>query len=126
LVVVETSDQADVKNWEASIRNNLGYALHQLGRYEEALVEFKLALAKRESGANAQATRIAHWMIAWTLRSLKRIEEALAIQLRLEREGDLAKQPDPYVFEELEILYRDRGDDARAKEYASRRAALPK
>lgn len=126
LVVVETSDQADVKKWEASIRNNLGYALHQLGRYEEALVEFKLALAKRESGANAQATRIAHWMIAWTLRSLKRIEEALAIQLRLEREGDLAKHPDPYVFEELEILYRDRGDDARAKEYASRRAALPK
>jgi tetratricopeptide (TPR) repeat protein len=126
LVVVETSDQDDVKKWEASIRNNLGYALHQLGRHEDALVEFKLALAKRESGANAQATRIAHWMIAWTLRSLKRIDEALAIQLRLEREGDLAKQTDPYVLEELEILYRERGDDARAKEYASRRAALPK
>ncbi len=126
LAVVETSDQPGATQWEASIRNNLGYALHQLGRYEEALVEFKLALAKRESGTNAQATRIAHWMIAWTLRFMKKMDEALAIQLRLEREGDLAKQPDPYVFDELEILYRERGEDARARAYASRRDALPK
>jgi hypothetical protein len=30
--------------------------------------------------------RIAHWMIARTLRDMKRFDEALAIQLRLERE----------------------------------------
>ena len=30
--VVETSAQPAAKRWEASIRNNLGYALHQLGR----------------------------------------------------------------------------------------------
>jgi tetratricopeptide (TPR) repeat protein len=126
LAVVDASDQPAAKGWEASIRNNLGYALHQLGRYDEALTQFKVALAIRERGANAQATRTAHWMIAWTLRAMKRTDEALAIQLRLEREGDLAKQPDPYVFEELEILYREKGDDARARHYASRREAVQK
>lgn len=126
LAVVDGSDQPAAKKWEASIRNNLGYALHQLGRYDEALAQFKLALAIRERGTDAEATRTAHWMIAWTLRALKKTDEALAIQLRLEREGDLAKQPDPYVFEELETLYREKGDAARASHYASRRQALPK
>ncbi len=126
LAVVDASDQPAAKKWEASIRNNLGYALHQLGRYDEALTQFKLALAIRERGTNAEATRTAHWMIAWTLRALKKTDDALAIQLRLEREGDEAKQPDPYVFEELETLYREKGDVARATFYASRRQALPK
>ena len=126
LAVVEASEQPAAKKWEASIRNNLGYALFQLGRYDEALMQFKLALAIRERGTNSEATRTAHWMIAWTLRAMKRPVEAIAIQLRLEREGDLAKQPDPYVFEELEILYREKGDAARATHYASRRKAMEK
>ena len=61
-------------------------------------------------------------MIAWTLRAQACNDEALAIQLRLEREGDAAGAPDPYVFEELEILYRERGDAAAAARYAARRA----
>jgi tetratricopeptide (TPR) repeat protein len=123
LAVVEASDQPAAKKWEASVRNNLGYALHQLGQYDEALAQFKLALAIRERGTNAVATRTAHWMVAWTLRALKRNDEALAIQLQLEREGELAKQPDPYVFEELEILYREKGDTARTAHYAALRKA---
>lgn len=126
LAVVDASDQPAAKNWEASIRNNLGYALHELGRYDEALVQFQQALAIRERGTNAEAARTAHWMVAWTLRAVKRNDEALAIQLRLEREGDSAKQPDPYVFEELEILYREKGDAARAMHYAARREEVPK
>lgn len=34
---------AAAQKWEASVRNNIGYALHQLGRYEEALAEFNQA-----------------------------------------------------------------------------------
>jgi len=126
LAVVNASSQATAKHWEASVRNNLGRALHQLGRYEEALEQFRQALAIRERGSNAQATRIAHWLVAWTLRALNRSDEALAIQLRLERESDAAGQPDGYVFEELEALYRARKDDARAGHYAERRRALGK
>lgn len=123
LAVVEASTQLAAKAWEASIRNNLGMALHGLGRFDEALVQFKQALAVRERGGNAERVRIAHWMVAWTLRAMKRDNEALALQLRLEREGDAAGHPDPHVFEELEILYRNKGDAALAATYAERRKA---
>ena len=58
-------------------------------------------------------------MVAWTLRALDRMDEALEIQLRLERECEAAKSPDRYVYEELEILYHARGDETRAKHYAN-------
>ena len=123
LAVVASSEQPAARRWEASIRNNLGYALHQLGRYEEALEQFELALIIRERGSNPEATRVARWMIAWTLRSLNRIDDALAIQLRLESENDASGTPDPYVFEELAALYAAKGDPIRAQRYAELRKA---
>ncbi len=123
LSVATRSAQAEAKRWEAPLRNNVGYALHQLGRYDEALAQFRQAVVLREQRGDAQALRVAHWMVAWTLRSLKRNEEALDIQLRLEREADAAGQPDFYVFEELEILHRDRSDTAKAAFYAGRKQA---
>jgi tetratricopeptide (TPR) repeat protein len=124
LAVAEASRQPEARRWEASIRNNLGHALHQQGRYGEALVEFREAQAIRERGTNAGATRIARWKVAWTLRALGRIDEALAIQLRLEQDGDAAGEPDPYVFDELVLLYRAKGDEARAGHYAERKRSL--
>lgn len=121
LTVVEASDQPAARKWEGSLRNNIGYALHQLGRLDEALSEFQRAVAIREGGTDSEATRVARWMVAWTLRALGRFEEALAIQLRLERECEAAGAPDPYVFEELERLYREAGDEARALAYSERR-----
>lgn len=125
LAVVDASAQPEAKAWEASIRNNIGFALHQLGRFDEALVQFKQALVLRERGTNAQSIRVARWMVAWTLRALGRADEALDIQLRLERECDDAQAPDPYVYEELEILYRAQGNEARAKHYAELRKSRP-
>ena len=118
------STQPAARKWEASLRNNVGYALHQLKRYDEALAQFEKAVLLRERAGNAEATRAAHWMVAWTLRALNRPDEALAIQLRLEREYDAAGAPDPDVFDELEALYRARGDDLRADDYASKRKRL--
>jgi len=125
LAVVDASMQSEAKAWEASIRNNIGVALHQLGRFDEALVQFKQALVLRERGTNSEAIRVARWMVAWTLRALGRADEALEIQLRLERECDDAHAPDQYVYEELEILYRARGNDGQAKHYAELRKSLP-
>jgi len=126
LAMAEASPQPAAKKWEASLRNNVGYALHQLGRYDEALAQFRQAAVLRERAQDAEATRSAHWMVGWTLRALNRGDEALEIQLRLERECDAAGAPDPYVFDELELLYRGRGDEVRAKQYAERRKALAK
>jgi len=65
-------------------------------------------------------------MVGRSLRALNRIDEALEIQLRLEREGEAAGTPSPYVFEELELLYRAKGDQKRADQYAELRKSLAK
>ena len=91
-----------------------GLAAFRRGRYEEALASFRTALAARERLGKPGPVRIAHWMIAWTLRALKRHDEALAIQWRLEREAAAAGQPDGYVFEEIgeNLLAQKRGAEA--------------
>jgi len=57
------------------------------------------------------------------LRSLGQLNEAIEIQLRLEKECDEAGEPDPYVFEELELLYEAVGDKKKSEFYATRRKA---
>ncbi|WP_048440399.1 tetratricopeptide repeat protein [Caenimonas sp. SL110] len=126
LDVAMASQQPLARAWEASLRNNMGYALYQMGRNEEALGQFQRAASLREALGNPERTRVAHWMVAMTLRTLKRVDEALAIQLRLEAENQAAGKPDLHVFTELELLYRARGDESRAALYAQRRAVLVK
>ncbi len=124
LRVVESSSQPGARLWEASIRNNIGYALHLLARNEEALAEFKTALALRQKQGNPANIRIAHWMIARVLRDLGRCHEALTIQLQLEQEWQQEHSPSAHVFEELEALYLVLGDPQNAARYAKLRNAL--
>jgi len=126
IAYMEASAQPAAKKWEASLRNNVGYAKHLLGQYDEALAQFRLSLAARERDGNVRGARIAHWMIAWTLRTQGKFQEAIDIQLRLEREWEQAGEPDPYVFEELEHLYRAVNDTARAEIYAGKLKASRK
>jgi tetratricopeptide (TPR) repeat protein len=98
----------------------VGYANFLLGNYDEALAQYRLSLAAHERSGSAANVRIAHWMIARTLRAQGRTQEAIAIQLRLEREWDDAGEPDPYVYEELEQLYRQSGESALAEQYAAK------
>lgn len=120
LRIVLASHEPEVQAWEAALRHNVGYALHGLGNYDRALDEFERARAIRERGSNAEATHVARWMVAWTLRCLERSDEALAIQLDLEAASDAAGTPDPFVYRELEALFRSRGDVEKADLYASR------
>jgi hypothetical protein len=59
-------------------------------------------------------------MIARTLRLQGKVQEAIAIQLRLEREWNEAGEPDPDVYEELEKLYREAGNAELAEAYAAK------
>jgi len=120
LKLANASTQPAARHWKAVLHNNRGVALNQLKRHEEALVEFKTALPLYEAGGNTTYIRIAHWMIANTLRLMSHLDEARDIQLRLEREWDADHAPDPYVFEELELIYRAQGDAERADHYAAR------
>jgi tetratricopeptide (TPR) repeat protein len=124
LVVAEASSQPDARRWAASLHNNIGYALHEEGRLEEALAEFETALTLRMQKGDAESIRIARWMIAWTLRGLGRYDIALAMQLQLEREYAALHRPSADVYDELEALYRAKDDAANAAKYAALRRAL--
>jgi hypothetical protein len=120
LAMMQASTQDEAKKWEGSLRSNRSWALNKLGRYDDALAEARLALTAREKQGRPGGIRIAHWTIANNLRLLGRLDEAREIQLRLEREWDEAKDPDPYVFEELEAIYKAQGNAERAAHYAAR------
>jgi hypothetical protein len=120
LAYMERSDQADTRRWEGPLRNNVGYALHLKGEYEAALTQFRLSRAAYEHAGRTPNVRIADWMLAWTYRAQKKYAEAIAIQLALERAWEADGEPDPYVFEELELLYKATGDESRARHYAAK------
>lgn len=120
LAYMEESTHPEAKRWEGSLRNNLGYALRLAGRFDEALDEFQKALAYREQSGNPESVRVARWMIAWTLRGMDRLPEALEMQLGLEQEWAREGEEDPYVFDELEEIYRAMGDGERAEHYAAK------
>jgi tetratricopeptide (TPR) repeat protein len=120
LAYMEASPQEEAKKWEASLRNNVGYAQHLLGHYDDAIQQFQLSLAAHQRAGKLSNVRIASWMIAWTLRAQGKLSEALEIQLRLEQEWDADGEPDPYVFEELELLYRALDDPESAERYAEK------
>lgn len=101
LAAAQRATDPAARNWDAALANNIGMSQHGAGRFEEALASFRVALAARERIGRPAQIRIAHWMIAWTLRSLERHDEALAILERIEREGQAAGAPDGFVAEEI-------------------------
>jgi len=117
LEYLTASDQDDAKKWEGSLRNNLGYAYHLAGRYDEAIAEYEKSLEERRKAGKDMGVRIAKWMIARTLREKGDIDRALEVQCALEDEYAALGESDPYVFEELEALYRLKGDTERADRY---------
>ncbi len=123
LQMVLVSTQPAGRNWEASIRNNLGYSLHLLGRYADSLPQYERALALREAAqASPRQQYVARWLVARALRLSGRLDDALAQQTRLEGQMHIVGDPDPYVLEEMELIHRARGDEARAGVYAQRLA----
>jgi hypothetical protein len=122
LDIALASEDPAARRWEASLRNNLGMALHEAGRDDEALEQFRAALAVLETEGDRSRIAVGRWMVAFALRHLGRADEAIQVQLGLERELDEAGEPDPYVFEELEQLYLGIGDVERATHYAERLA----
>jgi tetratricopeptide (TPR) repeat protein len=85
------------RQWLGSLHNNLGWALHDLGKYEEALIEFTKALEFRGKQGKPDNIRIAKWCIGRCLRSLGRLDEALDIQRGLYEE----LENDGYILEEI-------------------------
>lgn len=101
LRLAESSADPAARRWTASLRNNIGWWLHDRGRLEEALGMFTHALAEREQAGRRGDTLVARWMVARCLRSMTRFDEALKLQRDLAADHAREGSEDGYVQEEL-------------------------
>jgi tetratricopeptide (TPR) repeat protein len=102
LELAEKSEDERAGKWRGSLYNNMGWTYHEQGDYEEALGMFEESLAFREEIDDSAGVLIAKWTIARTMRSLDRVEEALEMQLVLEKNvEEYGLPPDGYVYEEI-------------------------
>ena len=110
-----SSNDPDAQRWIGSLANNMAWARHDAGDFEEALELFRIALAERERQADRARTRVARWSVARCLRSLGRADEALADQRSLADELAAVDEIDGYVTEEIAecLLVLGRDDEAR-------------
>jgi tetratricopeptide (TPR) repeat protein len=115
--LAEKSQDVKAQNWLGSLYNNIGWTLHDEGKFSEALTNFEKALAYQEKRGDPSRIRVAKWAIARALRSLKRFDEAMKIQRGLEVEFSKEGQPDAYVFEEIAELLLATGKGQDAKPY---------
>jgi tetratricopeptide (TPR) repeat protein len=114
------------QGWQAAAHNNIGSDLREARRFDDSLAAFRDALAAYERSGRADQVRVARWQIANVLRLKGQRDEALAMQLALERDAATAGEPDPYVYDELALLHRAVGDEKRALEAEARAAQLRK
>lgn len=116
LDLANSSADPDAQRWTGSLCNNIGWSHHSNEDYDKALTYFEQALQHRQAQGKADDIRIARWCCARCLRSLNRVEEALAVQRELAQEIADIEDPDGYIYEELaECLHAlGRTDEARA------------
>jgi tetratricopeptide (TPR) repeat protein len=120
LELAELTPDQRAKKWLGSLCNNMGWAYHDAGQYDQALARFEQALTYREAQGQEREARIARWSVARTLRSLGRTEEALAMQQALIEANERAGADDGYVFEELGECLLALGHPAEAQPYFAR------
>ncbi|MDQ1885007.1 tetratricopeptide repeat protein [Aeromonas salmonicida] len=118
--LAERSQDEKVRGWLASLYNNQGWTLFELGRFDEARVFQQKCLAWHEQHNNTAKAFIARWSLARLTRAQGQHEQALADLKQLQVEMAEADEPeDGYLFEELGenalVL-----DDPAAAEYFSR------
>ncbi len=102
LALADGSSDPLARRWRASLLNNMGWTCQGEGRFDEALALFERALVAREERGDAGSIRGARWCVARVLRSLGRVDEALAAQQVLNDAIVAAGAPaDGFVFEEI-------------------------
>lgn len=107
LARIEETGDPDATRWTGPLLNNLGWALFDAGRLEEARDRFQQSGEFYRASGKAGQVAIARWSEARCLREEGQIQAALAIQLDL---AETNPEPDPYVFDELATLFAVTGD----------------
>jgi tetratricopeptide (TPR) repeat protein len=117
LDLTERTEDKRAKGWLGSLYNNIGWTYHDLGEFQHAYDLFEKGTAWRKEVGDLHGELIGKWTMARALRSLKKTDEALEMQLALKAEYE-EKQlaPDGYVFEELGELFLSKQNTAKSKE----------
>lgn len=116
LDLARASADPRARRWKGSLLNNLGWTCHERGEPGSALAHFEEALAVRTEEGRQPELDIARWCVARCMRTLGRLDEALAMQ-RAIADGRAAsgREEDGYVAEEMGecLLGLGRADEAR-------------
>lgn len=112
--LAQASAEPQARHWLGSIYNNMAWDLHDAGQYTAALELFEQALAARLEEGEPGSIGRARWGVARCLRSLGRLDEALAVQLGLGAAHETAGTRDGLVAEELGELYLAKGEPGQA------------
>ena len=113
IAMAEKATEQKARNWLGSLYNNTGWTLYEMGEYEKALDLFERALAFRKEEGIAGKILIADYCVGKCLRALGKVDDALAIQLRLEKEADEVGQ-DGFIYEEIAECLLLKGDPRAA------------
>ena len=118
------SENSHARTWLGSLYNNIGWAFHNQGKYEQALDAFHKSYdgwsANSTAKAKAKNARIARWCIARTLRSLGRLDEALQRQLEIVAEAEAEGDESGYGNEEIAECLLALGQPEAARPYAQK------
>lgn len=117
LVVARSSSDPKSGKWLGALYNNIGWTYHDDGQYQKALDIFKQALDWRIGQKREPEINVAKYSVARALRSLGRLDEALAMGQEVEQANVLAGTPDGYVFEEIAECLLAKGRPAEARPY---------
>jgi tetratricopeptide (TPR) repeat protein len=117
LALAHSSSQPEAKRWLPSLLNNQGWSYFERHDYQRALALFEEALELRSREDNAEATRIARWSVAKTLRVLGKVEQALEMQQAILSQYAGIGKTDGFVFEELGECQLARGETAQARDW---------
>jgi tetratricopeptide (TPR) repeat protein len=115
LAMARGSQDGKARALVPAMLNNVGWDLHELGCFDEALEVFEEAREEWIARGKVGPIGVAKWAVARCLRSLARFDEALAIQQALEAGHAAAGTVDGYVFEEIaeNLAALGRMDEAR-------------
>jgi len=108
--------------WRGSLANNMGHTERERGNLDAAMKHFQASLTAFQLTRSGSQIRTAQWQIANVMRLQKRFDEALAMQLAIEKDAAEANEPDGYVFEEIAEIYVTKNERDKAKPYFAKAA----
>lgn len=119
--LAEQSTCKAARGWLGSLYNNTGWAFHDKGDLDQAMDQFKKALAHfKEVAPGSGRESIARWTVARCLRSQGEFETALAEQRAMFAEKEAKGESDGFISEEIAECLHALGEVAEAKPWFAR------